>query len=76
MGRVIALFGAAENELLDGKYLVCEGTDRMVIWEQDHAMLMLYLPANYEADNISALCTVEQYIRNEEAHIFERLDLR
>lgn len=48
----------------------------MVIWEQDHAMLMLYLPANYEADNISALCTVEQYIRNEEAHIFERLDLR
>lgn len=76
LGRVIALFGAAENELLDGKYLVCEGTDRMVIWEQDHAMLMLYLPANYEADNISALCTVEQYIRNEEAHIFERLDLR
>ena len=61
LGRAIALFGAA---------------DRMVIWEQDHAMLMLYLPADYEADNISALCTVEQYIRNEEAHIFERMDLR
>ena len=72
LGSVMTQFGAAEDELVDGKYLVCEGK---VIWKQDHTLLMLYLPAGYEADNISSLCTVDQYIRNEEAHIFERMDL-
>ena len=72
LGSVIAQLGAAENELVDDKYLVREGK---VIWKQNHTLLMLYLPADYEVDNISFLCTVDQYIRNEEAHIFERVDL-
>ena len=63
---------AAQDDLLEGKYLVDEG---MVIWEQDHTVLMLYLPVDYEADNISSLCTVDQYVRNEEAHTFERVEL-
>lgn len=70
LGSVMTQFGAAEDELVEGKYLVHEG---MVIWEQDHTVLMLYLPADYEVDNISSLCTVDQYIRNEEAHTFERV---
>ena len=70
---VMTQFVAAEDELVDGKYLAREG---MIIWEQDHTVLMLYLPADYEVDNISSLCTVDQYIRNEEAHTFERVDLR
>ena len=69
---VMTQFGAAEDDLVDGKYLVREG---IVIWEQDHTVLMLYLPADYEVDNISSLCTVEQYIRSEEVHTFERVDL-
>ena len=71
--NVITQFGAAQGDLLEGKYLVHEG---MVIWEQNHTILMLYLPVDYEADNISSLCTADQYIRNEESHIFERMDMR
>lgn len=71
-GSVMAQLSAAQDDLLEGKYLVHEG---MVIWEQNHTILMLYLPVDYEADNIPSLCTADQYIRNEEAHTFERMDL-
>lgn len=71
--NVITQFGAAQGDLLEGKYLVDEG---MVVWEQNHTILMLYLPVDYEADNISSLCKVDQYVRNEEAHTFERMDMR
>ena len=74
-GNVMAQFGVTENELLDGKYLVHEGTDRVIIWEQNHVVLMLYLPTDYEVDNIPPLCAADQYIRNEKAHTFERMDM-
>ena len=74
-GSVMAQLGAAQDDLLEGKYLVHEGADRMVIWEQDHVVLMLYLPADYEVDSLAALCRSDQYIRNEKAHTFECMDL-
>ena len=74
-GSVITQFSAVQDDLLEGKYLVREGADRMVIWEQDHVVLMLYLPADYEADGITSLCKADEYIKNEETHTFERVDL-
>lgn len=70
-GSVMAQLGITQNELIDGRYLVREGPDRMVIWEDNNVTLMLYLPADYEADSISSLCKSDQYIKNERAHTFE-----
>ncbi len=71
---IAAQFGAVPDELPDGKYFVCEGTDKIVIWEQYHTSFMLYLPADYKTDSVSSLCTVAQYTKNEETHTFERIE--
>lgn len=72
-GSVMAQFEATQDDLIDGRYLLRDGSEKLVIWEQNGATLMMYLPTNYDVDvaNIHTLCETEQYTKNARTGVFE-----
>jgi len=72
-GSIMTQFGAAQDDLIDGKYLLASENEQIIIWEQDNNTLMLYLPSEYEVSDIRALCAAEEYAKSEDTQSFERV---
>ncbi len=52
-------FNITDDELINNKYFFRESSSPIVIWEEHGTALMLYLPVNLEALDVSTYCDVK-----------------
>lgn len=52
-------FNITDDELIDNKYFMAESSTSIIIWEEHGTTLMLYLPVNLEALDVTAYCDVK-----------------
>lgn len=70
-GSVMRQFDASTEDLIEGKYLIDEGSRDAIIWEQDGEVLMLTIPAELNYTDVLPYCTASKYVRNEKTQTFE-----
>lgn len=68
---VMSQFDASKEDLIEGKYLIDEGSRDAIIWEQDGEVLMLTIPAELNYTDVLPYCTASKYVRNEKTGAFE-----